>query len=94
MTYNQNNLFLYDCNYVNNKDKNINRTSNYIQSIILNSSNNENIINVQFLPNDLGKAYFIIVTDTYDSYLLNININNNMNNINYNFEKIKEKYSQ
>ena len=94
MTYNQNNLFLYDCNYVNNKDKNINRTRNYIQSIILNSSNNENIINVQFLPNDLGKAYFIIVTDTYDSYLLNININNNMNNINYNFEKIKEKYSQ
>ena len=89
--YEQNNLFLYDSNYVNNSD-NINKKSNYLKSIILNQENGENIINIQFLPNDLGKAYFIIVTDTYNSYLLNININNN--NINYNFEKIKEKYSQ
>lgn len=91
MIYNLNNLFLYDSNYVNN-NSNINKRSNYLKSIILNQENGENIINIQFLPNDLGKAYFIIVTDTYNSYLLNININNN--NINYNFEKIKEKYSQ
>ena len=91
MIYNLNNLFLYDSNYVNN-NSNINKKSNYLKSIILNQENGENIINIQFLPNDLGKAYFIIVTDTYNSYLLNININNN--NINYNFEKIKEKYSQ
>ena len=91
MIYNLNNLFLYDSNYVNN-NANINKRSNYLKSIILNKENGENIINIQFLPNDLGKAYFIIVTDTYNSYLLNININNN--NINYNFEKIKEKYSQ
>lgn len=74
-------------------NKNI-KKNNYILNINLNSENNENIINVQFLPNDLGKAYFIIVTDIYNSYLLDININNaNINNINYNFEKIKDKYS-
>ena len=93
MTYNQNNLCLYNCNYLTNKP--INKRSNYIFNIILNSQNNENIICAQFLPNDLGKAYFIIVTDIYNSYLLNININNdNTNNINYHFEKLKEKYSQ
>ena len=88
---NNNNIYLYDTNSVNNKNI---KKSNYILNINLNSENNENIINVQFLPNDLGKAYFIIVTDIYNSYLLDININNaNINNINYNFEKIKDKYS-
>ena len=93
MTYNQNNLYLYNCNYIN-KSANI-KKSNYLFNIALNSENEENIINVQFLPNDLGKAYFIIVTDIYNSYLLNLNINNNnTSNINYNIEKIKDKYSQ
>ena len=93
LVYNQNNIFLYDCNYSNNIANN--KRSNYIFNINLNAENDENIINAQFLPNDLGKAYFIIVTDKYNSYLLNININNdNTSNINYNFEKIKEKYSQ
>ncbi len=93
VTYNQNNIFLYDCNYSYNKANN--KRSNYIFNIILNAENDENIISAQFLPNDLGKAYFIIVTDNYNSYLLNININNdNTSIINYNFEKIKEKYSQ
>ena len=91
MTYDQNYLNMYDCNYVNNKNKN-NKRSNYIHNIILKLENNENIINAQFLPNDLGKAYFIIVTDNYNSYLLNINISEN--NINYNFDEIKDKYSQ
>jgi len=89
--YNNNSIYLYDTNSVNNKNI---KKNNYILNINLNSENNENIINVQFLPNDLGKAYFIIVTDIYNSYLLDININNaNINNINYNFEKIKDKYS-
>ena len=89
--YNNNNIYLYDTNSVNNKNI---KKNNYILNINLNSENNENIINVQFLPNDLGKAYFIIVTDIYNSYLLDMNINNaNINNINYNFEKIKDKYS-
>ena len=91
MTYDQNNLNIYDSNYVNNKNKN-NKRSNYIHNIVLKLENNENIINAQFLPNDLGKAYFIIVTDNYNSYLLNINISDN--NINYNLDQIKDKYSQ
>ena len=90
MTYNQNNLYLYDCNYVNNKLNTNIKKNNFKHNIILNAENGENIINIQFLPNDLGKAYFIIATDINNSYLLNIN----MNNINYNFEKIKDKYSQ
>ena len=90
LAYNQQNLFLYDCNYLNNKAKN-----NFIFNITLNAEKGENIINAQFLPNDLGKSYFIIITDAYNSYLLNINMSNgNTNNINYNFEKIKDKYSQ
>ena len=88
MTYDQNNLNIYDSNYVNNKNKN-NKRSNYIHNIVLKLENNENIINAQFLPNDLGKAYFIIVTDNYNSYLLNINISEN--NINYNLDQIKDK---
>ena len=92
LIYDQNNLGLYSCNYTNNNKRN-NSHNNFIFNFNLNSKNNENIINAQFLPNDLGKAYFIIVTDNYNSYLLNINIDNN-NNINFNFEQCNDKYSQ
>ena len=92
LLYDQNNFYLYSCNYLNNNNNNRNNTvSNLIFSFILNS-NKENVINVQFLPNDLGKAYFIVVTDVYNSYLLNINIDNN--NINFIFEQCNDKYSQ
>ena len=92
LIYDQNNLGLYSCNYTNNNKRN-NSHNNFIFNFNLNSKNNENIINAQFLPNDLGKAYFIIVTDNYNSYLLNLNIDNN-NNINFNFEQCNDKYSQ
>ena len=96
LVYNQRNIFLYDCNYLNNRANN--KKTNLIFNIALNVEKDENIINAQFLPNDLGKTYFIIITDRYNSYLLNINMSNmsngNTNNINYNFEQIKDKYSQ
>ena len=96
LVYNQRNIFLYDCNYLNNRANN--KKINLIFNISLNAEKDENIINAQFLPNDLGKTYFIIITDRYNSYLLNINMSNmsngNTNNINYNFEQIKDKYSQ
>ena len=90
LTFDQNNLDLYTCNYINNNNRN-NVANNLIYNFVLNSKN-ENIINVQFLPNDLGKAYFIVVTDIYNSYLLNINIDNNI--INLNFEQCNDKYAQ
>ena len=90
--YDQNNLGIYSCNYINIKNYRNSDSNNFIYSFIINS-NNENIINIQFLPNDLGKAYFIVVTDIYNSYLLNINIDKN-SIINFNFEKCNEKYSQ
>ena len=92
LIYEQNNIGLYSCNYVNINNNRNSNSNNFIFSFILNS-NNENIINIQFLPNDLGKAYFILVTDIYNSYLLNINIDKN-NIINFNFEKCNDKYSQ
>ena len=93
LIYDQNNFGLYSCNYLNNNNNNNyrNNRNNLIYSFILNT-NNENVINVQFLPNDLGKAYFIVVTENYNSYLLNINIDNN--NINFSSEKCNDKYSQ
>ena len=92
LIYEQNNLGLYACNYINNSNNNRNNASNNLMHNFVLNSNNENIINVQFLPNDLGKAYFIVVTDTYNSYLLNINIDNNI--INTNFEQCNDKYAQ
>ena len=91
MTYDQNKLFLYDCNYIKNKINSNIKRNNFMQNIILKGENGENIINIQFLPNDLGKAYFIITTDIYNCFLLNVNINDS---VNYSFEKIKNKYSQ
>ena len=92
LIYEQNNIGLYSCNYVNINNNRNTTSNNFIFSFILNS-NNENIINIQFLPNDLGKAYFIVITDIYNSYLLNINVDKN-NIINFNFEKCNDKYSQ
>ena len=94
LIYNQNNIGLYSCNYINNSNNNKkNAQNNFIFNFSLNSNNNENIVNAQFLPNDLGKAYFIVVMDNYNAYLLNISIDNN-NNINYLFEQCSDKNSQ
>ena len=94
LIYNQNNIGLYSCNYINNSINNKKiAQNNFIFNFSLNSNNNENIVNAQFLPNDLGKAYFIVVMDNYNAYLLNISIDNN-NNINYLFEQCSDKNSQ
>ena len=90
LVYEQNHLVLYSCNYINDNNKYKER-NNCIFNFNLNADN-QNIINIKFLPNDLGKAYFIVVTDIYDSYLLHINIDNN--NINFNFEQCNNKYNQ
>ena len=90
LIYDQNKLDLYSCNLITSNNR-TNSINNLIYSFNLNS-NDENIINVQFLPNDLGRSYFIVVTDIFNSYLLNINIDNN--NFNFYFEKCNDKYSQ
>ena len=94
LIYDQNNFGIYSCiNLNNNNNFNRNNKVNILKHTLALSSNNENIINVQFLPNDLEKAYFIVVTDIYNSYLLNINIDNN-NNITFTIELCNYKYSQ
>ena len=89
--YDQNQINLYSCNNLNTSNNRVNSINNLVFNFVMNT-NNENIINIQFLPNDLGKAYFIVVTDMYNSYLLNISIENN--NFNFIFEKCNDKYSQ
>ena len=91
LIYDCNKISLYSCNYINNTNnyRNIQK-NNFLYEFSLNAIG-ENIINIQFLLNDLGKAYFIVVTNNDKLYLLNINIENK--NINYYFEECKNKNS-
>ena len=80
--YDQNNFFLYSLANTNPNDD--------LHHFQINKD--ENVINVKFLPNDNEKVYFIIITDSYTLYILNINFQNG--NMNYNFQLIHDKNSQ